>query len=241
MIPNFGVGLLQARAAALLAIAPAATLAPLPPDTAGMTLAWSSVREALVAPPVAGRSTSVRIADLTLGVGRESFALPGRTWQDGMAWLEERHGRPLRPPRRDVAASPLARGGEFVLADELEELAILLERADAALHTLGLRARIRPLRFEAVVRLDVSEHRFVEAGMSPCLPGLRGPHWFVAPTPSPAKTGHLPRLSQGWWHTEGSIVAVLPARRRGAPFLAEAVAMAGSLLERVVRTRRSTT
>jgi len=215
---------LQAHWAVQLASAPGTTLLDNSGDYANTNLEWSHDRQALVGRPIDGRAAGLRVADLTLLVGDDTFSLAGRTYEEGLAWLAERFGAPLKRSDHEMPAHAIADGAAFERVAGLAELAETFARAQDALAPLGLPVRCWPHHFDLAVFVDLGDGKSIGAGLSPGDGSYGDPYWYITPWPYPEDRANLPGLSVGGWHIEGWVGAVLPGAEPGAAFVAEAVA-----------------
>jgi hypothetical protein len=203
------------------------TLAPPSPDDSQGSLEWSSAEDALVGLEIlrAGRRAraGLRLADLTLivvePVGqvapkesgarvRAELALPGKTLDEGLAWLADALTQSLagtvshlERPRHQLPPSPIGKGAPFDRPEpaSLGELASWYSSADRMLRALAATTpgaspvRCWPHHFDlaTLIRLDAADApkqiaRSIGVGLSPGDAGIPEPYWYVTPSPSPA-------------------------------------------------------
>ena len=220
---------LQAHWAAQLASAPGTSLIPPRDDFTHTNLRWVPALRALVGQEVDGKQAALRLEDLTLRVADATLALPGRTYDEALAWLGEIFGAPLHRSKHEMPAHAIAEGEAFAEVDGLSELAALYARAHQALSALGPDVICWPHHFDIAALHDLGEGRSVGTGMSPGDGSYPDPYWYVTPWPYPDDPTSLPALSEGAWHTEGWVGAVLPSTEAPEGFLSEALAVARAL------------
>ncbi|HKR65410.1 MAG TPA: hypothetical protein VJZ00_16880 [Thermoanaerobaculia bacterium] len=210
-------------------------------DFSHESFSWSGDDGALfvASTPRAG----IRLRDMTLLAGDETFPMNGHTLADGFAFFERVFASaPLKHPPEGMPEHPVARGGVFdANPQDLAELdryysvaAEMLEEVRARETGAG-RVRCWPHHFDIATLITISGHgeeaHTIGVGMAPGDEGNREPYYYVTPWPYP-KDPPQPPLASGAWHTEGWFGAVLPARETDAirSFLAEAIGHARVLV-----------
>ncbi|MCU1350669.1 MAG: hypothetical protein JWO56_3699 [Acidobacteria bacterium] len=195
--------------------------------------AFSFADGTLLQEPVDGRRAGLRLRDLTLVCGSETFPLCGCTMDEGFAFLEARVGSPLKRPDVDLPDHPVAHGAPFDASPlSCATFDALYAEADSLLRPLGGSPVLCwPHHFDIATLLTVGEGTTIGVGLSPGDHSYPEPYWYVTPYPYPATTA-LPSLTRGRWHTAGWVGAVLAAEPRAdaGAFLAEAIAHSRTLL-----------
>ncbi|MFT7518509.1 MAG: hypothetical protein ACI9MC_000641 [Kiritimatiellia bacterium] len=223
---------LTAHWAAQLPSAPGTTLLENTGDFSHTNLVWSADLQALVGQPVNGKSAALRIADLTLLVGDDVLELADHTYEHAMRWLGERFSAELHRSEHEMPSFGVADGAPFGRVEGLVELAGLFDRAHAALSTVGPPVRCWPHHFDMATLVDLGSGRSIGVGMSPGDQATPEAYWYVTPWPYPTDVSDLPVLSEGRWHTEGWVGAVLPGLIDPLSFLPQAVAACHAVLNR---------
>jgi hypothetical protein len=193
------------------------TLAPPSPDDSQGSLEWCSAEDALAGLEIvrAGRRAraGLRLADLTLLVMeqaqvRAELALPGKTLDEAMAWLDTALTQSLAAtvshlerPRHPLPPSPVGQGATFDRPPpaSLAELASWYSSADRVLRAIAANTpgaspvRCWPHHFDlaTLIRLDPPDApkemaRSIGVGLSPGDAGIPEPYWYVIPRPYPA-------------------------------------------------------
>lgn len=211
-------------------------------DDSHRAMAWDATLDAFVGVPFAGTypfRLALRPADLTLLLldrGAESlseFALPGRTRDDGYAWLARGmatymgDAAPLiERPEYDVPEHPVQADAPFSedRRDELHALAALYGSAAEILGDLfagredASETLCWPHHFDLATLVTVEADdeggvvKSVGIGLAPMGGGYDTWYWYVTPWPYPDPET-LPELrSPGFWHTEGWVGAILTGK-----------------------------
>ncbi|HWS70817.1 MAG TPA: hypothetical protein VN605_01825 [Thermoanaerobaculia bacterium] len=203
-------------------------LAPRPDDS---QTAFTFVDGALLQEAHAGLRAGLRLHDLTLVLGSETFPLHGRTLDDGFAFLESRFGHALNRPNVDLPDHPVAHGAAFDAdLESCETLGGLYAIADPLLREFAVGPVLCwPHHFDIATLLTVREGTTIGVGLSPGDASYPDPYWYVTPWPYPA-VASLPPLTRGTWHTTGWVGAVLPATGDARAFIEEAIARCRELL-----------
>ncbi len=159
---------------------------------------------------------------------RASFALAGRTLEQGRTWLAGELGVPsdkLQLPEHDMPAHRVGNGGVFSEAgvDQRTELGAWFADASELIQELvagdptASPVRCWPHHFDiaSLIVLDADagpeEARSIGVGFSPGDPSYDQPYFYVNPWPHPDSNA-LPALEGGaMWHTTGWTGAVLTA------------------------------
>ncbi len=202
------------------------------PDDSQTSFTWSD--GALMQEEVDGKRAGLRMEDLTLLVGADSFPMHGHTLDDGFAFLESHFGRRLNRSSVDLPDHPVAHGARFDAepADCLP-LAKLYAEADSLLRSIegGSPVRCWPHHFDIATLIDLGDSRTIGAGLTPGEEWYHEPYWYVTPWPYP-EPSVLAALPIGHWHTERWTGAVLLASEGRNPraFVEEAVARCRQLL-----------
>ena len=185
----------------------------------------------------------LRPADLTLvllddaDVEVDSYALVGRTMDEGLAWLRAAaiaHLRsvpaaPLALPTHALPAHPVGKGEPFTAsssgagAPALVELTKWFANADRVLRGLKRKVnhasmpRLWPHHFDLAVQIQLDwlkqgeDARSIGVGLSPGDDSYPEPYWYVTPWPHPEGTELRALEGGGEWHTDGWTGAVLRA------------------------------
>ncbi|MFT5992148.1 MAG: hypothetical protein ACI82G_001143 [Bradymonadia bacterium] len=221
---------LQCHWAAQLASAPGVTLLdPLPSDH-HTTLRWSSESQSLMGPSVRGLEMSLHLATLELHAGAERLALDGVTYGDAMKWVSGIFGEPVKRGDYEMPAHAVGEGGVFRLTEEMTTLATYYERGHHALSAVGGPVICWPHHFDIAVFHDLGDGKSIGTGMSPGDGSYPDPYWYATPWPYPTDTSALPALTDGRWHTDGWVGAVLPGDEEPARFFPNALACGKSVL-----------
>jgi hypothetical protein len=194
------------------------------PDFSHTALDWDADQGVLVGATVAdGRRAALRPGDLSLSFGDGRLVLDGLSLEEGLAWLSEQAGRPLKRPEHDLPDHAVATGGAFSGTDA-EALAEIGEWFSAARHVIGAFAdrrddaspvRVWPHHFDLATLLTVreaqgdAEARTIGVGMSAGDGSYSYPYFYATPWPYPSAAPDVALPSGGRWHTEGWMGAVL--------------------------------
>lgn len=213
------------------------------PDDSHTNLGWETEVGWFLSRPVgrAGVQAALRVRDLTLAVLAErrvltELPLTGQTLDRGYDWMAEAVATPLGAEARsgplgrrdyEMPDHPVATGAVFT-AGGTEALAELGRWYTNGLQVLeGVRrsdaragaVRTWPHHFDMATLLsldpdaDPERARSINVGLSPGDEFYDEPYFYVTPWPAPA-AGAVPALrSDGQWHTEGFIAAVLTGSR----------------------------
>jgi hypothetical protein len=173
-----------------------------------------------------------------------AFPLHGQTLAAGLSWLQPAiaqlgaEGSKIRfldYPPDDFPDHALAHGAAFDASSALalSELTDYyantyhLLQSIMATHEDASAIRIWPHHFDMATLIMLpgtinGRPLTVGVGLSPGDRSYNEPYWYVSPYPDP-DAASLPTLdSQGFWHTQHWVGAVLPASRLTAPISAEA-------------------
>ncbi|MFK8003601.1 MAG: hypothetical protein AB8H86_28825 [Polyangiales bacterium] len=166
------------------------------------------------------RRVGIHVQSLQQRLGRmadpsSTLDLHGRTKSEALSWLRSELGDEVSllthdlPERADKVFEP--GGGEVVEAWLALGTSVLSEAACAF---GGSTLRLWPHHFDMATLVDLDEEaseesRSINIGLSLGDGSYGEPYWYVTPWPKPR--GELPTLSQGHWHREGFVAAVLPA------------------------------
>lgn len=236
-IPNtYMDSLLELHHAAQLPAAASALMKP-KADYSHTTLAFED--GCLVSQPVSdARRVGIHIQSLQLRLGTmaaptQTLDLPGRTKSDALTWLRSELGDEVSllthelPARADKAFEAGAESAEawFSLGTSL--------LTEAASVFGGSPVRLWPHHFDMATLVSLDEEsseeaRSINIGLSLGDGSYAEPYWYVTPWPTP---GELPALSEGRWHSEGFVAAVLPASEHGGDVEGEARAFIRSAVE----------
>jgi len=209
-------------------------------DDSHRAMTWDATLDAFVSAPFAGTypfRLALRPTDLTLLLldrGAESlstFALPGRTRDEGYAWLSRgmatyMGGAPplIERPEYDVPEHPVRGDAPFSedRGEELHALAALYGSAAEILHDRfagredASETLCWPHHFDlaTLVTVEIDDEggvkKSIGIGLAPMGGGYDTWYWYVTPWPYPDPEA-LPELrSSGFWHTEGWVGAILP-------------------------------
>ncbi len=230
---------LQAHWAVQIVASFGQALLPPRPDDSQSNLGWDEEGCALCShPSEKGFSVGLRLNDLTLQLFDstktclEEYALNGQTLTEGFQWLTQAYtqqvGQPFTRPftlrEYEMPIHPVGKQTPFAINDRevFRELQDWFRNAHALLRAVvapWLQAspvRCWPHHFDiaSLVTLDPGlpseKARSVGCGMSPGDGLYPEPYFYITPWPYPAKEG-LPGLSEGGWHTEGFVGAILTA------------------------------
>ncbi len=171
-------------------------------DDSHTTLVWDADAAALIGKPVASVRLGLRIRDLTLlllgpsGETIDVFSLDGRTFEDGLGWLDERlraaglDPAPLgQPIHFSLDDHPLLLGAAFRLKGNqplFEELAKWYGNAAAAFDFLSSPVRCWPHHFDIAASIAKGASS-VGVGMSPGDASYDRPYFYVTPRGGPAR------------------------------------------------------
>lgn len=214
-----------------------------------------------------GFRAGLRLHDLTLLLFKDdalysTYPLVHKTLQEGYGWLETHlssatgHAVQVRQPGYALPPHDLTAGAAFRardykgVAEWYGNASTVLNEVRAA-HTANYTAspvRCWPHHFDIATLLALrdtghgdGQPRNIGVGMTPGDAGIREPYWYVTPWPPP-QPDDLPLLSDGRWHTEGWLGAVLTAAdltnisadaqaRQVEAFLHAAIAASRALLQ----------
>ncbi|MCB9893425.1 MAG: hypothetical protein H6839_03140 [Planctomycetes bacterium] len=206
-------------------------------DDSQTATGWLDRVQALVGDEIpGGLRVGLRIRDLRLllltkdGGDLASFALDGRTLDDGIKWLTsqlaDETGTKDRPaivrPDYEMPEHELAKGGKFEAeAERLGALSRWYANADRALQFVAakerdaLQVRCWPHHFDMATLLNLDPYepaedaRTIGVGMSPGDGSYKQPYYYVTPWPYP-DADDLPGLpGGGTWHRQGWTGAIL--------------------------------
>jgi hypothetical protein len=212
-------------------------LVPKEPDFSHESFTWSDPLGALLQAPVNGRRAGIRFRDLTLIVVeenevRESFAMRGRTLDEGFAFFERLFGATIERPPDGMPPLPddyLAGDDELAAHERLYSTANAILGRIRAGDARWSPVRCWPHHFDIATLLTLSgsgeEAHTIGAGLAPGDAASPEPYYYVTPWPYPA-AGTLPPLRHGRWNTQGWTGAILPAANDAATieyFVLEAV------------------
>jgi hypothetical protein len=224
-------------------------------DSGHHALVFDAERGAFLAPVVSGKrsyraalravGTRLQLLDANHSLVSE-LALAGRTFAEGLAWLEratERYtgaaGPSLAAPEHALPAHPVAEGGRDgrfrgVEPEHALELACWFADVEHVLAPLALELGAGPLRvwshhfdLDCVVARG---GRTLGLGFSPGDEGCAEPYLYALPQPAPAEPPALEPPFE--WTSDGWSGAVL----RGANVVALDAARQAELVERFYRT-----
>ena len=165
----------------------------------------------------------------------DSFALVGRTLNEGLVWLSQAiaryTGAPLPAPLTLVGYTmqthPVRDGAPFPTVDpgHLAELERWFRNGFAMMSALqstfpgAQEVRMWPHHFDVATLMaidtnpaDPESARSIGFGLSPGDDTYAEPYWYVLPWPPP-DPAKLAALDVGTWHTEGFVAAVLTGGR----------------------------
>jgi hypothetical protein len=221
---------LQLHWAAQLAATPGRTLSPPRDDDSHTSFRWRA--DALVQED-AFRS-GLRLRDLTLLLGDRTFALDGRTLDDGFAWLASQLPGLRKEFNEPMPRHAVARGAPFSLRDReaFDELSRYYAEAARLLADIDDDVRCWPHHFDIATLLELGT-KSIGAGLSPGDSSCDEPYWYVNHWPVTSRRDGLPPLAGGGtWQTEGWVGAILPASRGGdaKAFLDSAIAASRELI-----------
>jgi hypothetical protein len=169
---------------------------------------WDNGREALIA--IDGKS-GLRIRDLTLLYGDETFPLAGRTLEEGFEFFASRVGKKLECPTHKFTDHAVAHGAPFAPdSADLQRLASLYATANCELKRIG-EVRCWPHHFDIATLLTVGAGRTIGIGLSPGDELYEDPYWYVSPYPYPEDRDNTPALPSGFWNQQPWFGAVLMA------------------------------
>lgn len=221
---------LQLHWAAQLAATPGRTLAPPRADDSHASFRW--VGDALVQED--RFRSGLRLRDLTLLLGDETFALDGRTLDDGFSWLAVQLPGLRRTFDEPMPQHAVAAGAPFSLRDAEAFAELARDYAEAAplLRAIHDDVRCWPHHFDIATLLEFDGGKSIGAGLSPGDDSCDEPYWYVNHFPATSRRDLPPLAGGGTWTTEGWVGAMLPASRGGdaKAFLDSAVAAARTLL-----------
>ncbi|PZO36657.1 MAG: hypothetical protein DCF19_20845 [Pseudanabaena frigida] len=171
-----------------------------------------------------------------------SFALSDRALSEAFVWIKELVSElggsgdlvvPITYPPDDFPDSDLARGATF----NLENISSLFAEYYAAANhilqyiveseSMASSVRLWPHHFDIATLISIpaaidGEEKTVGVGLSPGDSSYAKPYWYVTPYPYPENTDDLPVLaSDGIWHKEHWVGAVLTASQFGDPIESE--------------------
>ena len=238
-------------------------------DSSHASLNWNSTLEMFVSGLVATTQPfqvalePISLISLVLDVGGNKlaeFSLTQKTMNEGMNWLKQT----ISPLGVDVAQlafvsypddfpdHPLAHGATFKQLGEAQrqELIAYFANSNLVLQSVTARTknaspvRIWPHHFDIATLISLPDTPQDEAvsigvGMSPGDSSYDEPYWYITPWPYP-ELANLPQLSSnGTWHTDGWVGAILTASQLSqedkqpeklAAFLDSAISASRSLL-----------
>jgi hypothetical protein len=214
---------LQLHWAAQAAASVGRTLLSPKPDESHQSFSWSERHHALVQSATSdGVFSGIRLGDLTLLLLRDDaveaeFPLDGKTLADAFAFYEHRLGRTLVRPSEGLPPHPVSDGAPFnPSAADLSRLDHLYAHAATLLQAFVVRhreagpVRLWPHHFDIATLAGLGGGKTIGAGFVAGDAEIAEPYWYVTPWPYPKETSSLPLLTNGRWHTDGWVGAVLP-------------------------------
>lgn len=229
----------QLHWAAQIATSVGYTLVAPEPDWSHTSLTWIDPLGALAgqaAPGPPAFRAALRLADLTLllldahGNTVSTFALDGRTLDEGYAWLASAiatltgaEAPSLVRPDHELPAHPTGEGAPFSLdpPETFAETARWYANADRVLQPLSASSphaspvQCWPHHFDLAVLFSFESQETGEAarsigvGLAPGDESYAEPYWYITPYPLPDTPAVPPLDGQGVWRTEGWRGAVL--------------------------------
>lgn len=225
---------LQAHWALQLASTIGRTTSEPAPDDSHAGFRWSEERRAL---RQENRfRAGLRIHDLTLLVGEETFPLDGCTFDEGWSWIEQRVPGVRRELDMPMPHHQVADGAPFVIGsgEGLAELSADYSEAAGRLSRIHADVRCWPHHFDIATLIALGEGRTIGVGMSPGDELISEPYWYVNHYPPTPRRRDLPQLAGGGrWQTFGWVGAVRMVHGHGDPdrFLASAIAASRTLVQ----------
>lgn len=210
------------------------------PDWSHTSLVWHDALGALASQLTSNPPhfrAALRLADLTLllldeqGNTYSTFALDGRTLDEGYAWLASAIAAltnaetppSLVRPDHEMPAHPTGEGAPFSLErpETFAELARWFANADRVLQALSasipeaVAVLVWPHHFDIALEFASPSEKEAEAaqtigvGMEPGDAYYAEPYWYITPGPAPDDPNRPPLEGEGFWRTEGWLGAVL--------------------------------
>ena len=210
------------------------------PDWSHTSLGWKDALGALASQLTSNPPhfrAALRLADLTLllldeqGNTYSTFALDGRTLDEGYAWLASAIAAwtnaetppSLVRPDHEMPAHPTGEGAPFSLErpETFAELARWFANADRVLQALSasisepLAVVVWPHHFDIVIEFASPPEKKAEAartitvGLVPGDAYYTEPYWYITPGLAPDASDLAPLEGEGFWRTEGWLGAVL--------------------------------
>ena len=196
------------------------------PDDSHTNLEWIEPDNALASNALGQNRIAVRVPDLTLTIGSNSFALRGNTIEGAGEWARTTlTGSGLDGARYtlkrhyEIPDHPVASGAKFDASDnDLRQLSGWYSNAVSAFEKVRARdpkaseVRCWPHHFDIATLIVPAEGKSVGVGMEPGDTYYDEPYFYVNMYPSPG-ADELPEPPDGggMWHTREWIGAVLPA------------------------------
>jgi hypothetical protein len=194
-------------------------------DDSQSNLEWVEADRALASNEVNGTSVAVRVADLTLLIGEQSFEMLGKTITEAADWLCGQLQSAGFDTSRftlnrtfGIPEQPVGNGDSFsARSHDLQDLAKWfwnsvpqLERVRS--ENAGSDVRCWPHHFDIATLISLDAEKTVGAGMEPGDIYYDEPYFYVNANPPPWGT-ELPQTLKGHgeWHTQEWLGVVLPA------------------------------
>jgi hypothetical protein len=195
-------------------------------DDSQSNLGWVEIDGALASNEVNGTSVAVRVADLTLLIGEQSYEMLGKTITEAADWLRDQlqstgfdTSRFTLERTYEIPEHPVGNGESFsARSHDLQSLGKWFWNAVPHLEKVRSQndgasdVRCWPHHFDIATLISLDADKTVGAGMEPGDIYYDQPYFYVNANPPPWGS-ELPQTLKGHgeWHTQEWLGVVLPA------------------------------